>query len=116
MTDLKIRKVKSDDEEHYSIMVIDNCSNVIERACRTEKYLIGVTYRDDNGKLIPVDELGAYPGIEIVSTDKFAKLKLSEYMKFAMALRKNGFRYNKKTGELVNIFKERDERWAENQD
>jgi hypothetical protein len=37
-------------------------------------------------------------------------------MKFAMALRKNGFRYNKKTGELVNIFKERDERWAENQD
>ena len=116
MTDLKIRKVKSNSETYYSIMVIDKCDNTKNRFYEGDTYLLGVTYRDDNGKLLPVDELGCYPGIDITPTDKFAKLTASEYVRFAIALRKNGYRFNKKTGELTNVLKERDERWTENQD
>lgn len=116
MSNLKIRKVKSNGEKLYSIMIIDECVNPYTRAFRGEKYLLGVTYRDDNGKLLPVEELGCYPGIDIAPSDKFAKLTASEYVRFAIALRKNGYRFNKKTGELTNVFKERDERWTENQD
>ena len=97
-------------------MIIDECVNPYTRAFNGEKYLLGVTYRDNNGKLLPLEELGCYPGIDIAPSDKFAKLTASEYVRFAIALRKNGYRFNKKTGELTNVFKERDERWTENQD
>jgi hypothetical protein len=116
MTDLKIRKVKSDSETYYSIMVIDKCNDTGLRYCKGDTYLLGVTYRDDSGKLVPLDDLGCYPGIDIAPSDKFAKLTASEYVRFAIALRKNGYRFNKKTGELTNVFKERDERWTEDQD
>ena len=116
MTDLKIRKVKSDSERHYSIMVIDKCDNPEHRYCEGDTYFLGVTYRDDSGKPVPLDDLGCYPGIDITSTDKFAKLNPSEYIRLGIALRKNGYRFNKKTGELTNVLKERDERWTENQD
>ena len=116
MTDLKIRKVKSNGERLYSIMIIDKCNDPVRRYCEGDTYLLGVTYRDDSGKLLPVEELGCYSGIDIAPSDRFAKLTASEYVRFAIALRKNGYRFNKKTGELTNVLKERDERWTENQD
>ena len=116
MTDVKIRKVKCPSEKCCHYIVIDTCDNIPERASEEERYLLSVRFNSaDNyneGEYLPFDELEVIEDLDIDEFDEFFPLNAQEYMLVDFALKKCGYKFNKKTGEIINLKKKRDEEWA----
>ena len=101
---IKLRMVKATTEKYYAIAVLDTCENIFNRALDGKNYAFSMLIRDDiTGELRHREDISCIvEGYDVASSDTFKELTIEEYLIFAYVLKKDGFVYNRKTGELVN--------------
>lgn len=113
MEKLKFKVIKSFSELYPCIMVIDDFHDFESRAVNDDNYMYATVFRNDANKetLCDVNDCYILNNIDMLSNDQVITPTMQDYTMMSEILRARGYRFNRKTGEVINLKKINDSIW-----